>query len=60
MDIESDIPLTVELHQKVIRADGTVEDLGCVASTEGGTVQVHDERGLLAHLKRAVGRGKEA
>jgi hypothetical protein len=39
--MESDLPLTVELHQRVIRADGTVEELGCVASSETGTAQVN-------------------
>lgn len=51
---DNELPLTVELHQTIIRADGTVEELGCVASTEDGTVQVHDAPGLLNKLRNSI------
>lgn len=52
--IDNELPLTVELHQTIVRADGTVEELGCVASTEDGTVQVHDRPGLLGRMRDAL------
>lgn len=39
-DTETEVEYRAELHAVITRADGTVEDLGCIASTEDGTVQL--------------------
>ena len=46
-----------ELFKKVIRADGTVEDLGLVASTEDGSIQVGQKVGSV--LRDAANKLKE-